>query len=70
MRLTNRETEVLCLMARGCTYGKVAVLLGISDHTVAAHIKNIYRKLEVHTAGAAVMRAVSLRMLASDQTTE
>ena len=62
-RLTLREVEVLSLIARGCTYAKVAAQLGISAHTVAAHIKNAYRKLDVHTAGAAVMRAIELRLL-------
>jgi DNA-binding CsgD family transcriptional regulator len=62
-RLTLREAEVLWLVARGCTYEKAAAQLGISAHTVAAHIKNIYRKLDVHSAGAAVMRAIELRQL-------
>jgi LuxR family maltose regulon positive regulatory protein len=62
-RLTLREAEVLWQIARGCTYEKAAVRLGISGHTVAAHIKSIYRKLDVHSAGAAVMRAIELRLL-------
>lgn len=62
-RLTLREIEVLWLIAHGCTYAKVGVQLGISAHTVATHIKNAYRKLDVHSAGAAVMRAVELRLL-------
>ena len=37
--------------------------LGISPHTVVTHIKNAYRKLEVHTAASAVMRAVQLGLL-------
>ena len=61
--LTLREIEVLALIARGSTYAKVGVQLGISVHTVAAHIKNAYRKLDVHSAGAAVMRAIELRLL-------
>jgi DNA-binding CsgD family transcriptional regulator len=61
--LTLREVEVLWLIAHGCTYADVGVQLGISAHTVAAHIKNTYRKLDVHSAGAAVMRAVELRLL-------
>jgi DNA-binding CsgD family transcriptional regulator len=61
--LTLREVEVLWLIARGCTYECAALNLGISAHTVAAHIKNIYRKLDVHSAGAAVMRAIELRQL-------
>ena len=61
-RLTGREAEVLRLIARGCTYVQVAVALGISAHTVGTHIKNAYRKLDVHSAAAAVMRAVELRI--------
>jgi DNA-binding CsgD family transcriptional regulator len=62
MRLTGREAEVLRLIARGCTYVQVAAALGISAHTVCTHVKNAYRKLEVHSAAAAVMRAVELRI--------
>jgi DNA-binding CsgD family transcriptional regulator len=62
VRLTGREADVLRLIARGCTYVQVAAALGISGHTVGTHIKNAYRKLEVHSAAAAVMRAVELRI--------
>jgi DNA-binding CsgD family transcriptional regulator len=62
VRLTGREADVLRLMARGCTYVQVADALGISANTVSSHIKNAYRKLEVHSAAAAVMRAVELRI--------
>jgi DNA-binding CsgD family transcriptional regulator len=62
-QLTVREVDVLWLVARGCTYKKVGLQLGISAHTVATHIKNAYRKLDVHSAGAAVMRAIELRLL-------
>lgn len=61
--LTLREADVVRLLARGCTYAQIAERLGISAHTVASHIKNAYRKLEVHCAAAAVMRAVELRVL-------
>jgi DNA-binding CsgD family transcriptional regulator len=63
VQLTGRETQVLGLIARGCTYSQVAARLGMSTHTVATHVKNAYRKLEVHSAAAAVMRAVELRLL-------
>ena len=62
VRLTGREAEVLRLIARGCTYVQVAAALSISANTVGTHIKNAYRKLEVHSAAAAVMRAVELRI--------
>ena len=63
VRLTAREAEVLRLIARGLTYAQVAEQLGMSAHTVGSHIKNAYRKLDVHSAPAAVMRAVQLRLL-------
>lgn len=61
--LTPRELSVVRLLGSGCSYGQVAAELGISPHTVVTHIKNVYRKLEVHTAAAAVMRAVQLGLL-------
>jgi DNA-binding CsgD family transcriptional regulator len=63
VRLTGREAEVLRLIARGRTYVQVAAELGMSAHTVGSHIKNAYRKLEVHSAAAAVMRAIELRLI-------
>jgi len=61
MNLTPRETEVLRLLAQGCTYSRVGDRLGMSLHTVTTHIKNIYRKLDVHCAAAAVRRGLELR---------
>lgn len=61
--LTAREIDVVRLLAEGCTYGRVAQRLGISEHTVCSHIKNVYRKLEVHTAAGAVSRAIRLHGL-------
>jgi DNA-binding CsgD family transcriptional regulator len=51
------------LLASGCTYAEIAERLGISAHTVASHIKNVYRKLDVHCAAAAVMRALELQAI-------
>ena len=59
-RLTPREVDVLRLLASGCTCVQAARRLGISHHTVVTHIKNAYRKLGVHTAASAVMRAIQL----------
>ena len=61
--LTLREADVLRLLACGCSYAEIGTRLGISGHTVASHIKNAYRKLEVHCAAAAVMRAIELQVL-------
>jgi DNA-binding CsgD family transcriptional regulator len=63
--LTRRELDVLSLLARGCTYIQVGDRLGMSVHTVESHVKNLYRKLDVHSARAAVWRATELRLLES-----
>ena len=56
--LTERETEVLTDLARGFSYKEVAVRLGISHHTVADHVKAIYRKLSVNSRSQAVFEAM------------
>jgi DNA-binding NarL/FixJ family response regulator len=61
--LTTREAEVLQMLAAGCSYQQASERLGISLHTVSSHVKSAYRKLDVHSAGAAVMRAVALRII-------
>lgn len=63
IRLTQREVEVLRLLAQGCTYLQVSERLGMSCNTVTTHIKNIYRKLEVRSGRSAVWRALELRLL-------
>ena len=65
IRLTSRETEVLRLLARGCTYIQVGDRLSVSVHTIESHVKNIYRKLDAHSARAAVWRAGELRLFGS-----
>jgi DNA-binding CsgD family transcriptional regulator len=60
--LTPREMEVVRLLSQGCTYGRIADRLGISEGTVTSHIKNAYRKLDVHTAAAAVFRTLQLQL--------
>jgi DNA-binding NarL/FixJ family response regulator len=62
-RLTARETQLLLLLARGFTYIQIGDRLGVSVHTVETHVKNIYRKLNAHSARAAVWRAMELRLL-------
>jgi DNA-binding CsgD family transcriptional regulator len=62
IRITPRETDVLRLIAAGCTYAQTADRLGVSLHTVCTHVKNAYRKLGVRSGAAAVMRAIELRL--------
>jgi DNA-binding NarL/FixJ family response regulator len=61
--LTARELDVLRSLARGLSYSQTGRSLGLSPHTVASHVKNAYRKLEVHSIGAAVRRAMELGVI-------
>lgn len=47
-RLTDRETEVLELIARGRNLARIAEMLYVSPNTVRSHCRNLYRKLGVH----------------------
>jgi DNA-binding NarL/FixJ family response regulator len=51
--LTDREREVLSLVAAGETNRQIATALGISEHTVARHLSNIFDKLSVTSRTAA-----------------
>ena len=55
--LTARECEVLRFVARGHVTEEIGNRLGISGQTVNAHIKNIYKKLHVHSRAQAVSYA-------------
>jgi DNA-binding NarL/FixJ family response regulator len=65
-QLTRREQEILQLVARGYLLHEVADELGISNHTVSNHNRNIYRKLSAHSRSEAVFKALSAGMLTSD----
>lgn len=60
--LSERETEVLQLVARGYVNREIADHLCISPATVGTHIKNLYRKLSVHSR-VQVVRAAQERGL-------
>jgi DNA-binding CsgD family transcriptional regulator len=51
--LTTAETRVAIYVADGLSYAEIAEQLGISPHTVHTHVKEIHRKLEVHSNGRA-----------------
>jgi DNA-binding NarL/FixJ family response regulator len=53
-KLSEREKEVLKLVASGYTSTEIGLRLLISGQTVNTHIKNIYRKLNVRTRAQAV----------------
>jgi len=61
--LSAREAEILQLLAKGMSFNEIGEILGISPHTVTAHIKKIYRKLAVHSRGEAVYEATQMGLL-------
>lgn len=61
--LTNRETEILDLVAQGMSNKEIAEQLFVSKYTVESHIKHIYRKLSVTKRTKAVSTARSLGIL-------
>ncbi len=56
--LTIREKEVLNQLSKGNNYQEISETLFISIDTVRHHIKNIYRKLHVHSQSEAVAKAI------------
>ena len=61
--LTEREQNVLTLIAKGCSRAEAAETLGMSQHTVTTHIKHIYRKLSVHSRTEAVFEAYQMGLI-------
>jgi DNA-binding NarL/FixJ family response regulator len=62
-RLTDRELEVLKLVARGLNNRDIARELYISENTVKNHIRNILEKLQLHSRMEAVVYAVREKLL-------
>ena len=59
--LTEREREVLALIAEGLTNRQVAERLVLSEHTVHRHVTNLLGKLGLHSRTAAAALAVRSR---------
>jgi two-component system NarL family response regulator len=62
-RLTERELEVLRLVARGMANKEIAHQLFISENTVKNHVRNILEKLQLHSRMEAAMYAVRENLL-------
>jgi len=52
--LSEREAEVLDLLAQGYLYKEIAKQMGVSYHTIHAHVRHIYEKLHVRSRAQAV----------------
>ncbi|QHI67999.1 response regulator transcription factor [Tichowtungia aerotolerans] len=61
--LTPREVDVLQKMAEDLSVKEIGAELGISRRTVATHLENIYRKLQVHSQSGAVAKALRSRII-------
>lgn len=64
--LTDREMEILALIARGWTNKAIGNELSISDRTVQGHIAKIFEKLQVSSRTEAVMKAVASGLISAD----
>jgi DNA-binding NarL/FixJ family response regulator len=62
-RLTDREMQVLKLIARGMNNKDIAKELFISENTVKNHVRNILEKLQIHSRMEAVMVAVREKLI-------
>ena len=62
-RLTNRENEVLHILADGGRNKDIAAEMIVSLHTVKFHIENLYEKLQVRTRGELIRVATRFGLL-------
>ncbi len=61
--LTERESEILKSLVEGMSYKMIAASCFISIDTVSGHIKNIYKKLQVHSKSEAVVKALKGKII-------
>jgi len=61
--LTDREMDVLRLIAKGMTTRQMGSRLGLSDRTIESHISKLYRKLGAKTRVQVVMKAAALNLI-------
>jgi DNA-binding NarL/FixJ family response regulator len=63
--LSEREYQVLLALSKGLSFKEIGIKYYISSHTVARHVKKIYRVLAVHSRGEAVYEATKLGILST-----
>lgn len=61
--LTEREKEVLSIIAKGMTMAETAKILGLTRHTVAGYVKDIYRKLNISSRAEAAISAQRMGLI-------
>ena len=65
--ITERELEIITLIAEGYTNVEIAEKLFLSPHTVNTHRKNILQKLGVNNTAAIVMYAVKTQLVSPNK---
>ncbi len=60
--LSQRERQTLELLVQGLTTKEIADHLALSIHTVDTHLRNVYRKLHVHSRASAVAKAMQAKL--------
>lgn len=68
--LTERETEVLKLLARGQANKQIASSLFVEEKTVKAHVSSILRKLGVQSRIQAALHAIRTGLVSVDELSE
>ena len=63
MGISNREYEVLELLAQGCSNQEIAGKLFVSSNTVKSHLARLYQKLDVSRRTQAIQRARAIRLI-------
>jgi len=63
IKLTNREIDILKKISKGFTCKEISAMENISYHTVATHVRNIYKKLSVNSRAEALYEAYSMGLL-------
>jgi len=63
--LSERELEVLLMVARGMSNHQIAISLHLSEATIKRHLANIYPRIEVSSRGEAVRKALSKKWISA-----
>lgn len=61
--LSKREEQILDLMVKGLAKPRIAEKIFLSPHTIDFHVRNIYRKLQVHSRQGAVAKAIREKLI-------
>ena len=63
VKLTRREIEILQQISKGFTCKEISAIENLSYHTIATHVRNIYKKLSVNSRAEAVFEAYNMGLL-------